>query len=871
MKQSKKRGEKKSVPAFDAVSGDCGDQKAQLDALVIPEGEEITVHMVHLNHLDLTWYWRLPDTIEMCLETIRWHVELLEKHPDARYSHTQVFVARIVEKIDPPLFRRFARLVRAGRIEMDSGQVVEPDHNMPSGESLARQFLYGQRYLESRFGSRAETLVNSDSFGHCRSLPQIAGQAGMKAMLFKRPRQKYVDLPEYPFLWKGIDGTTILALRFINNSRALPTLSDGYIFPEGTNLLQEKINRNLKQGVHHLFASHCNSDAGGVTPYVRPCSGKGYALVYDTPTRFFSALAKEKTRPPVIEKPLNYIYQGCYTSHIHEKENCRRAERELREVELLWSLAALAGNGYPMEDIRENWWRLCFLQFHDIVTGTGIAESHKDSRAHYHELFLNMKVLRKKAQLALDRFCRKTGAVRSFLVSNPNAASSDGIVETDVEMPLSRCCRGGRNIPEKGFLEDGDGRRTPYQIVAVRQYQRYIRGTMLFRAAGIPSLGLKTFHVVDGKPSGSPVRVEGCILENEHLRVEVGGPGIIRSLAGKRGKRSWLKNIPAPVRLELWPETNYIMDYGSSMKAWQIGVTDKRENARCAGKPVVVENGPVRATIRVVHRWGRSTFTTDVSLCGGQDWVEIRTAMDWREKEVLVRLCVEPKLAGNIKRTFSIPFGYETATGKETEVAATGWTDISGDDGGVALLSRDRPGNTFRDDCLRVSLVRCATGDWDPCTDSGHIESVVRILPHLPAMTEANIPARADEFLYPLIGWQSEGTDGKSEMFEPPLIVNGKGIRISAFKATEEGDGFLVRLYESIGRSSTAELMPGGRLKGCAVFEANLIEDKGKKLVPKKGKLKCTFVPFEIKTLIFKTKKHPAVSPVDCGRNIFSD
>ena len=120
-------------------------QYAQLDALSIPEGEKIVVHMVHTNHLDLTWYWRLPDALQMCLETIRWHTEMLEAHPDARYTHTQVFALHVVEKLDPALFARFVALVKSGQVELDSGQIVEPDHNLPSGESLVRQLLYGQR------------------------------------------------------------------------------------------------------------------------------------------------------------------------------------------------------------------------------------------------------------------------------------------------------------------------------------------------------------------------------------------------------------------------------------------------------------------------------------------------------------------------------------------------------------------------------------------------------------------------------------------------------------------------------------------------------------------------------------------------------
>jgi alpha-mannosidase len=351
----------------------------ELDRLEIPDGVFCTFTMVHVNHLDLSWYWRLPDTVQMMLETVRWNVELLEAHPDARYSHTQVLTLRTVERLDPELFARVARLAREGRFLFDSGQVVEPDHNMPSGESLVRQLLYGQRYLMSRFGAHAEVLVNSDSFGHARSLPQILAKAGIRAVMFKRPRQVYRDLPETPFFWEGIDGTTILALRFINKGSGLPSLSQGHLLPEGTNPLQEKVDRTLRISVTSFIGTHCHSDAGGASPYVAPRHGKGYELRYGAPREYFRAVEESGARLPTHAGLLGPVYPGCYTSHIAEKENLRRGEAELAEIESLWTLLALTGHAYPMREISDLWWRLCYLQFHDIVTGTGSPEAHQDS------------------------------------------------------------------------------------------------------------------------------------------------------------------------------------------------------------------------------------------------------------------------------------------------------------------------------------------------------------------------------------------------------------------------------------------------------------------------------------------------------------
>ncbi len=831
------------------------DHQRQLRELEIQEGQDITIHMTHLNHLDLTWYWRLPDTLEMCLETVRWHVELLEKHPDARYSHTQVFTLKIVEELDPPLFKRFGRLVEVGHIEIDSGQIVEPDHNMPSGESLARQFLYGQHYIRKHFGKQARILINSDSFGHARSMPQIMKQAGITGMIFKRPLQEDVDLPEHPFLWQGIDGTQMPALRFHNKGAGLPMLSPGYKVPEGKTHIQEKVDIYHKVGVHHLFGSHCSSDAGGVTPYISPVENMGYRLLYSTPSEFFEKM-QEEAQLPVYDGLLNFEYHGCYTTHVLEKENCRRAEKELRRAELLWSLICMGGGNYPSDVLQDVWWRLAYLQFHDILPGTGSPEAHMDSSAHYHEIFFKLQLLKRKAQLILDAACSRdcVEPFRVFMTANPRPVGGSGVVETDVDMRTIREVRTSPLISLKGFLEDEAGNRIPYQIVNQRVYQRYARGTMIFPVDGLPPLGMKSYYMTQesaGESVSVPdqqgrLKVSQNSLENEHLRIEFGTDGFIRSIRTKKDGRENLKNINAPVRVELWPETEV-----DEMDSWKLGITDSRENAKCTGERHVIEEGPVRSTIRTTHQWGHSTFYIDVSLYHGQDWIEVRVEMDWHEKEVLARLCIEPNISGRLERTYGIPFGYEISNGDELEIPAVGWVDISGEDGGLALLDRDRPGHCLAEDAIRVSLVRCATLGYDPCTDSGRYSTGFRLVPHSGDAITADIPGKSDEFSHPVFAWQSEFTKGNGQGFEPPLDLKGKGIITSAFKMAENGSGLVLRLYESFGEPSRAVVVLGDALSNKRVFEANILEDLQHELLVEDRKIALDFKPFEIKTLIF--------------------
>lgn len=816
-----------------------------LNSLALPKGKSINIHMVHLNHIDLMWYWQLDDTIQMILDTIRWTVDLIKKHPDARYSHTQVFALALIEKIDPPLFKEFKKLVKSGKIAVDSGQVVEPDHNLPSGESIARQFLYGQKYLQKAFNARARVLINSDSFGHCRNLPQIMQQAGITGFIFKRPRQKFVDLPETPFYWQGLDGTKILSLRFINKGNGLPRLSQYYKLRKGESELQKKVDYNLKINNTELFGSHVSSDAGGVSPYVQPAAGGQWNLRYNLPAAYFDDLRRAKTRLPTLSAHLNFVYQGCYTTSVRQKEYLRKAERELKECEALYSLLTMAGGGYPQEELTALWWKFCLLQFHDIVTGTGSPETFVQSESLYNELFLQLEVLRRKAQLELEKklapadASQKTKVIKNYHLISLKSGPSRAIVEIDAELPIMpedyafEDLNLIKTIPDKGCLADAKGELYPYQIVAKRNRQRFKRGALILQADLPGGLAHAAFSLTDKNDaiSRTDLKIYDNIIENDFFKIEVGGRGIIKSIYHKKEKREILENTDAPICYEFWPETEYIGDYGTPMKAWFLGVTHKKEIARTKNKVKIIEDGPVRATLRTWHSWHNTKIVTDISLYAQNDFVEIRPCFNWNEKEVLARLCIKPDLKKPREYFYGVPFGSDQASGNETEIPAQSWICAKDNQKGIALMSKDRSGAAFNDGYLRSSIVRCATGDFHPRSDQGKIETVFRIYPFRGDIKKANVAEKALDLSSPPLAWQVESC-GNDKMIRDasPITIDGQGVMISALKLAEDIPFYVMRLYEAYGRKSKVSIGFNGVLKNCRCYASNLIEDKGKAL-----------------------------------------
>jgi alpha-mannosidase len=867
------------TPSFQNEGTTIADEHKQLlDQVILPETPHCTFHMVHINHLDLTWYWRLPDTLEMCLETIRWNVELLETHPDAIYSHTQAFTLNIIRILDPALFQRVVSLVQAGKIELDSGQVVEPDHNMPGGESLIRQYLYGQKFYEYYFNTRSTVTINSDSFGQTRSLPQIMDSAGITAMLFKRPREKYVSLPETPFYWEGIDGTSILALRFLNKGRGLPTLSEGYTMEGNAAKLQAKITWNQEKGNHHFIGTLCQADSGGVSPYVSEINHPQYTLKYSTPSEFFSAVkAQAKCTFPRLNTLFNYVFQGCYTTHIHEKENLRRAERLFYETEWLYTRLIHAHVPYPRAALNAYWWRFSYLQFHDIVTGTGSHEAHLDSSAHYHELFTHLRILQRKAQICIDSRIPSSHFLRTFVVANPRPHQEQGIVAIDVEMPIHRDQHTDEQIPTVGFLETEASSFIPYQIVDTRTYQRYVRGTLLMccthvHPLGLQRFGLKLSQLESNVENGTyALDVSETGLENMWIKVSLDEKGWITQIQTKEDGYTWLNQTVAPIRIELWVEDDFPMEYGTEMRAWQLGITNHYEIPTLSKPIQIIERGPVRTTLRTEHTWQHSTFKTDISLYANQPWVELRLEMDWHEKDVLARLYIEPSLEGEWFRHYGIPLGYERATGEEMELPAVGWVDVSTSERGIALLNKDRPGHSFQGNTIRSSIVRCATGDWDPCTDKGTIQTTYRIIPHSQPFYEAQIPYHAQQFQQPLFGWQAEPT-GFNETHQDPfsITLDTPAIQLIALKLAEDGGGVIIRLVETSGKAVSSTLTFGEGWKTALWSLSTILEDTQDFNSLAHQTVSLSFTAFELKTIYIQSPKPFQMDQTGCTYDIFS-
>ena len=172
------------------------------------------IHLLSNAHLDPVWLWEWQEGVAEILSTFRTAADLCEEFDTFVFNHNEAILYKWVQQYEPALFKRIQKLVRRKKWHIMGGWYLQPDCNMPSGESFVRQILLGKRYFQENFGVSPTTAINFDPFGHCRGLVQIMAKSGYDSYLFGRPVQAKLSLPAEDFVWVGYDGSEVVGSRF---------------------------------------------------------------------------------------------------------------------------------------------------------------------------------------------------------------------------------------------------------------------------------------------------------------------------------------------------------------------------------------------------------------------------------------------------------------------------------------------------------------------------------------------------------------------------------------------------------------------------------------------------------------------------------
>ncbi len=721
-------------------------------------------------HIDLAWLWPYAETRRKMRRTFSTAISLMEGSNEYlarsgfRFNQSTAQYYAQIEEDDPALFERIKAKVKSGGWETIGGMWVEPDTNMPSGESLTRQILYGQRYFEQKFGLRHSVCWLPDCFGFSGGLPQLLKQGGIDS--FFTIKVNWSETNQFPadlFWWEGIDGSRVLAHTFDNPVGGY----NGHLGPRA--MLHTW--RNFRGKTVHpqsLLAIGYGDGGGGVTPEFveREMQLRDFpalpAARWSRVAEFFEGAHETaaRTAMPVWQGDIYLeLHRATLTSQSAVKKAHRQAERALITAETLGSLAALLG-GEPPESLEHIWRVVLKNEFHDILPGSSIAEVYDDAE----------KELNDACGRAL---ARQQMALSTIVGRLPDGDVADAVVV--VNPSLSR------------------------RAVRVKTTD----GAQFSSADTVPPLGIKVFLRAHLEPLPG-LTVSDTHLENAHLRATIGADGTITSLIHKatgrealagRGNQLWVYPADKPRNWDAWD-----IDGDYDRKAIEL---DKPEAIK------VIEQSAVRCAVRVVRRFRASTVTQTYVLEANGTRLDIITEIDWHDRRCLLRTLTPVDVRathatfehanGVVRRTTHQNTSWDQA---QFEVPGHRFADMSEPGFGVALLNDAKYGHSAKGNVLGLSLVRSPVYP-DPLADEGGQRFTYAIYPHAGDWHEGRVREEAEDLNQPLLAATASGVASVSLQ---PVGVEGIPAALSGFKRAEDGNGLILRVYEPSGRRGDFQL-----------------------------------------------------------------
>ncbi len=329
-------------------------------------------------HLDTAWLWPLAETYRKAVRTFSCQMRYLDEYPEYRFACSQAQQLAWVQEREPDLWERIRTKVASGRFVPVGGSWVEPDCNIPSGESLLRQLVHGQRFFEEELGVRCREFWSPDAFGYCGQLPQLLRHAGMTRFLTQKLSWNRFTKPEHhTFTWQGDDGSEVLA-----HFPPADTYNSAADVPELLRVVRD-YNAHEHSGRSLLVFGH-GDGGGGPTKEMLETLRRALDLQglprtkIVTSDEFFSALEAEPAERPVVVGELYFEYhRGTYTSQAAVKRGNRRCEQALHDAEFV---SVLRGGDYPRAELDRLWKLLLLQQFHDILPGSSITPVYDDAR-----------------------------------------------------------------------------------------------------------------------------------------------------------------------------------------------------------------------------------------------------------------------------------------------------------------------------------------------------------------------------------------------------------------------------------------------------------------------------------------------------------
>ncbi len=740
-------------------------------------------------HIDVGWLWPVRESIRKAARTFSSQLRLMERHPDYRFGASQPQLYQFIKDQYPGLYARIAQAIREGRWECQGGMWVEADNNLPSGESLIRQFLHGKNFFRDEFGVEVRNLWLPDVFGYNGNTPQIMRICGCDFFLTQKLSWNTVNKPLYnTFQWQGIDGSRVVthfppendynaSLAASQLSRGQDRLQESAQFPEFLSLFGMGDGGGGPNEEHVLRGQMLRNWEGS------PRVSFGFAQPL-----FDRMLDARKELPLWLGELYFENHRGTLTTQARTKRNNRKLEERLGQAEALCSL--LPASAYPRKALDRICKTLLLNQFHDIIPGSSIDQVYQRTQQEHAQCLEELAQLLHQAGKALL-------SPRKHGVTFFNALSS----------PYRRALR----IPQESAALGGSWRDLQGHPVPV---QKEASGELMAQAT-VPAWGFLTLLAQEEGAGNVPISTcqdQELVLENGEMRYCFDAQGRVLSALDCR---TGVEYLEAPGNaFHLYHDETAIYD------AWNVDPWYRGEEIPWEPtilRPAFRETGPVRDVLHFFLGFQNSRMELEVSLEKGSRRLEFQGKIQWHESHKMLRVAF-PTVVRSAKATFQIQYGVmERATHDNTsweqvqfEVCAHKFADLSQPEMGVALLNDGKYGHSVKGGVMELNLLR--SPKWpDFQADQGEQEVAYALLPHEGTWEEAPVYQEAAQLNRAPWGFPGFTAEGLSL----PMAVEGEGVSWEVLKRAEKSADWILRIVETRGRQTHGVLRLADSLKEC--------------------------------------------------------
>ena len=772
------------------------------------------LHLICNAHIDPVWQWEWEEGAAAALSTFRTAADICDENPEFIFCHNEAQLYMWIEEYEPPLFARIKRLVAEGRWHIMGGWYNQPDCNMPSGEGFMRQAEFGRRYFAKEFNTAPKTAVNFDPFGHTRGLVQILRRTGYDNYMFCRPISKNdCALPAEAFTWVGYDGSEITGRRVMSfyNSKL------GCATEKISKVLAEMSDGGLDVclwGVGNHGGGPSRKDIADIRQLIDWAAQNGDTIIHSTPDAYFEEL-KSRGSLPKHKGDLNAWGPGCYTSQIKIKKKYRKLENELFMTEKMAAHAVTAG---LISDVSAELSNVCNVmmtaQFHDTLPGTSVQPVEQSALRGMDYGLEILSRIRARAFFALSAGREKPADDEiPIVVYNPHPYKVHATIEC--ELMLWDQSWGHEFLVPTVYK---DGTALPTQLEKENSNVPIDWRKRVSFQAELPPMDVSyfkcKFSMIPSRPAIKTVPENGFLcVQNDELSVAVNtNTGLISGLSW-RGQRL-LK--PGAFKLVVMKDT--VDPWSMFQQHWTdetgaFSLADEKSGSLISGVSSiipsvrVIEDGDVRTVIEAVFTYERSYAIIQYIIPKPGNCIDVKVRLHWSEKQKMVKMLIPCDIESAVCEG-ETAFGLEMLPQNNRENISQRHITMSGSRHSICVINDGVYGSSCENSVLKITLIRSPAYAGHPIDDR-EILRQDRYTPHC--------DLGEHEYGFRLVFGERDDVSGRRGVMaalfnqkpyalslfpsgngEPPapcLELSDNCIEMTAFKPTEDGVGYMLRLF----------------------------------------------------------------------------